>query len=255
MEGPKASRQSLNSSAFALKKQRERAVNRGFFAILTNLSTEAKVADFEDLLIMRARSASLSSSSQCPLSGSPGRSWALYCRFSSACRRSGETGRRAGLKIPWGSPPVRVRFPPPALFLKNVVGLSVCLEATGRRCVRDLTWWRTSGLSRGRQRRRTRSTDTELPDRACVRPSRSNMTKPIPTRRGDVLILETKDTTFRIHAVGPIAKDGEQDFFTGMNVKYVRDRAEAVDTAKAMASSGSRIFLRNLETGEWSEIV
>ena len=81
------------------------------------------------------------------------------------------------------------------------------------------------------------------------------MTKPIPTRRGDVLILETKDTNFRIHAVGPIAKDGEQDFFTGMNVKYVRNRAEAVDAAIAMASSGSRIFLRNLETGEWTEIV
>src|SRR5262249_33118728 len=33
--------------------------------------------------------------------------------------RSGETGRRAGLKIPWGSPPVWVRFPPPApRFLK-----------------------------------------------------------------------------------------------------------------------------------------
>src|SRR6185503_4311438 len=32
-----------------------------------------------------------------------------------ACR-SGETGRRAGLKIPWGSPPVWVRFPPPAPF-------------------------------------------------------------------------------------------------------------------------------------------
>src|SRR4051794_29623367 len=28
--------------------------------------------------------------------------------------RSGETGRRAGLKIRWGLPPVRVRFPPPA---------------------------------------------------------------------------------------------------------------------------------------------
>lgn len=28
--------------------------------------------------------------------------------------RSGGTGRRAGLKIPWGSNPVRVRFPPPA---------------------------------------------------------------------------------------------------------------------------------------------
>ncbi len=82
MEGPKASRQSLNSSAFALKKQRERAVNRAFFAILTNLSADAKVADFEDLLMMRAGSASLSSSSQCLLSGSPGRGWALYCRFS-----------------------------------------------------------------------------------------------------------------------------------------------------------------------------
>jgi hypothetical protein len=30
-------------------------------------------------------------------------------------RRSGETGRRAGLKIRWGLPPVRVRFPPPAI--------------------------------------------------------------------------------------------------------------------------------------------
>src|SRR5262245_53780039 len=28
--------------------------------------------------------------------------------------RSGETGRRAGLKIRWGSLPVWVRFPPPA---------------------------------------------------------------------------------------------------------------------------------------------
>src|SRR5262245_29273109 len=34
---------------------------------------------------------------------------------ASTLRRSGETGRRAGLKIRWGLPPVRVRFPPPAL--------------------------------------------------------------------------------------------------------------------------------------------
>ena len=79
------------------------------------------------------------------------------------------------------------------------------------------------------------------------------MTAPIPTRRGDVLILETKDSNFRINAVGRVANDGEQDFFTGMNVQYVRDRAAAVDAAQAMASPGSRIFLRNLETGEWSE--
>jgi len=80
------------------------------------------------------------------------------------------------------------------------------------------------------------------------------MTEPIPTKRVDVLILETKDTSFRIHAVGPVVNDGEQDFFTGINVKYLRDRGSAVDTAKAMASPESRIFLRNLETNEWSEV-
>jgi hypothetical protein len=53
----------------------------------------------------------------------------------------------------------------------------------------------------------------------------------IPTRCCDVLILETKDMNLRIHAVGPIAKDGEQDFFTGLNVKYIRDRHAAVDAA------------------------
>ena len=39
---------------------------------------------------------------------------AFDCRVPILTCRSGETGRRAGLKIPWGSPPVWVRFPPPA---------------------------------------------------------------------------------------------------------------------------------------------
>jgi hypothetical protein len=55
MEGPKASRQSLNSSAFALKKQRERAVNRGFLAISMNLLWHDKVVDIEDFLILQVR--------------------------------------------------------------------------------------------------------------------------------------------------------------------------------------------------------
>ena len=38
----------------------------------------------------------------------------LACLAPILTCRSGETGRRAGLKIPWGSPPVWVRFPPPA---------------------------------------------------------------------------------------------------------------------------------------------
>jgi hypothetical protein len=78
------------------------------------------------------------------------------------------------------------------------------------------------------------------------------MTKPIPTRRGDVLIV---DTNCRIHAVGPIMEDGEQDYFAGIPVKYRLGRAAAVNAAKAMASPESRIFLRDLDTGEWSEIL
>jgi hypothetical protein len=39
---------------------------------------------------------------------------AMMIRSQPSQCRSGETGRRAGLKIPWGSLPVRVRPPPPA---------------------------------------------------------------------------------------------------------------------------------------------
>src|SRR4030095_897607 len=53
-----------------------------------------------------------------------GSSRTLVGDCSSTTGRSGETGRRAGLKIPWGSPPVWVRFPPPALA-------SACLPGCG----------------------------------------------------------------------------------------------------------------------------
>jgi hypothetical protein len=48
MEGPKASRQSSKCSAFALKKQREKAENRAFFVIFTASSPAPEVADFGD---------------------------------------------------------------------------------------------------------------------------------------------------------------------------------------------------------------
>ena len=75
----------------------------------------------------KATSAQASKSSPgCHLGQSVGQKTKRACRAVSAdvltCqtrdayhgRRSGETGRRAGLKIRWGLPPVRVRFPPPA---------------------------------------------------------------------------------------------------------------------------------------------
>jgi hypothetical protein len=80
------------------------------------------------------------------------------------------------------------------------------------------------------------------------------MAERIPTQRGDILILQTRDTTFSTHAVGPVAKDGQQDFYTGMNVKYVPDRAAAIAAAIGMAAPGRRIFFRSVDTGDWSEI-
>jgi hypothetical protein len=57
--------------------------------------------------------------SNCGCSGRSSVGGGCYTRvpvsaFPSPTCRSGEIGRRAGLKIPWGSPPVWVRFPPPA---------------------------------------------------------------------------------------------------------------------------------------------
>ena len=75
----------------------------------------------------------------------------------------------------------------------------------------------------------------------------------IPTRIGDVLILLT-DHTFTIHAVGQVTMDGQQDFDTHVNVKYENDRSAAVADARAFAGPGQRIFFRNIDTGEWSEI-
>jgi hypothetical protein len=77
--------------------------------------------------------------------------------------------------------------------------------------------------------------------------------KLIPTKGGDVLILRT-DQSFSTYAVGKVSKDGQQDFHSQTNVKYVSDRAAAEAEAKALVVRGRRIFLWNLDTGDWSEI-
>jgi hypothetical protein len=75
-----------------------------------------------------------------------------------------------------------------------------------------------------------------------------------PTQQGDVLILRT-DHSFTLHAVGRVTKDGQEDFDTHKHLKHAKDRATAVADAVALAEPGHRIFLRNLDTGEWSEIL
>jgi hypothetical protein len=80
------------------------------------------------------------------------------------------------------------------------------------------------------------------------------MAERIPTQVGDVLILET-DKSFAVHAVGLVTKDGQQDFDTQVNVKYESDAVAAMAYAKVLrAQGGGRIFIRDIDTGKWSEI-
>jgi len=80
-----------------------------------------------------------------------------------------------------------------------------------------------------------------------------HMTKRVPSQPGDVLILLTEHS-FTIYAVGRVSKEGQEDFHSEENVKYETDRDAAVAAAKALAAPGRRTFLRNLDTGHWSEI-
>ena len=89
----------------------------------------------------------------------------------------------------------------------------------------------------------------------------------IPTQLGDVLVLRT-DQSFSVYVVGQVTKDGQQDFDTycrgqpehahqrgHVTVTYTKDHTSAVAEAKALVVRGGRIFLRNLDTGDWSEIL
>jgi hypothetical protein len=81
-----------------------------------------------------------------------------------------------------------------------------------------------------------------------------SMSRRIPTQVGDVLILQTAKS-FSVYAVGVIFENGQQEFRRqAEHVKHLSDRATAVAEAKALVTSGRRIFFRNIDTNEWSEI-
>jgi hypothetical protein len=78
----------------------------------------------------------------------------------------------------------------------------------------------------------------------------------IPTQLGDVLILATS-RSFQVHAIGMVIANGQQDFHARSHtVKYLRTEgiAGAVAEAKTIVSGGRRIFLRNLDSGGWTEV-
>ena len=79
------------------------------------------------------------------------------------------------------------------------------------------------------------------------------MAKYIPTQPGDALILQTTQS-YTIFAVGRVSKDGQQDFGNEEDVKYENDCSAAVARAKALVVHGRRMFLRNIDADDWSEI-
>ena len=81
----------------------------------------------------------------------------------------------------------------------------------------------------------------------------SKVTKPIPSRPGDVLVLSTTQS-FTIYAVGLVDAEGQQDFGRPADVTYISDLAEAMAEAKRQCAAGCRIFLVNVDTSQWKEV-
>jgi hypothetical protein len=79
------------------------------------------------------------------------------------------------------------------------------------------------------------------------------MAKRIPTQSGDVLILQTTHS-YTIFAVGRVSKDGQQDFASEKDVRHENNYGAAVARAKALVVNGRRVFLRNIDADDWSEI-
>ena len=75
----------------------------------------------------------------------------------------------------------------------------------------------------------------------------------VPTKVGDVLILRT-ERSFKVYAVGRVAKDDQQDLQGQEHVDYITSRTAAVAKARSLVAPGRRIFLQNIDTGNWSEI-
>ena len=79
------------------------------------------------------------------------------------------------------------------------------------------------------------------------------MAKRIPTHIGDVLILGTRQS-YTVYGVGKVSRDGQQDFGNQIDITYANDHAAAVTQARALVAPGRKIFFRNIDTDEWSEI-
>ena len=76
---------------------------------------------------------------------------------------------------------------------------------------------------------------------------------PMPTHVGDISILSTA-RSFTIYVVGRVSQDGQQGFDTQAKTTHLPDEAAARAQAKAIVKPRQKIFLRDIDTGKWSEI-
>jgi len=74
-----------------------------------------------------------------------------------------------------------------------------------------------------------------------------------PTEVGDVLILRSSQS-FTVFVVGLVATAGQTDFSHQQQLDHVATHAQAVKTAKAIVAPHGKIYLVDIDTGEWSEI-
>jgi hypothetical protein len=73
----------------------------------------------------------------------------------------------------------------------------------------------------------------------------------VPTRPGDVLILQTGQS-YAIHAVGLVTSEGQQDFHSSDSVRYETEAARAIAHAQALVIPGRQVFCLNMDTGKWT---
>lgn len=77
----------------------------------------------------------------------------------------------------------------------------------------------------------------------------------IPTQPGDMLILKTAtQKSWQTFVVGPVREDGQQDFLGQHNIRYATHLTEAIAMAGPLLVSGGQIFLRDVDTRDWSTV-
>jgi len=82
----------------------------------------------------------------------------------------------------------------------------------------------------------------------------ASMLRRMPTQRGDVLILAATQS-FSTYAVAMVYKDEQQDFGNGFNGRYLASLPEAMKEAKALVMPPGRIYLINIDTGDWAIVL